>query len=79
MVLVAMREDEALKLLALFQDEGQVRHDDVDAGLHFAGERDAEIDHQPAPVIRWSVAIQIAVHADFADAAKRQEYQFGLR
>lgn len=50
MILVRMSQHDRLQRLALFLDERDVRHDNVDA-RHARGiaEADAAIDHQPAP------------------------------
>ncbi len=71
MILVRMGQHDARQILAAFDDEFRIRHDDLDTRRRLVAEGDAEIDHQPLSVM----AVQIQVHADLARPAKRQEDQ----
>src|SRR5262245_1661006 len=69
-----MGEHEARQIGTLLLDEAQIRQNDVDARIVLAlWEGNAEIDHQPFARLRWPKAVKVAVHADLADAAERQE------
>src|SRR5262249_1656544 len=73
-VLVRMREHEACQIGPLLLDEAQIGQDDIDVGVVLTlGEGDAEIDHQPLARGGGAEAVEIAVHADLADAAERHE------
>ena len=75
-----MGQDEAGEVRPLLLDEAQVGQDDVDAGVVLAlGEGDAEIDHQPLARVGGPEAVEIAVHADLADAAERHEHELARR
>ena len=76
MVFVRVRQDEADERLLFGGDEAQIRKHDVSARLRVARKGDAEIDHEPLPVLGRAVTVEIDVHADLAQAAERQEYEF---
>src|SRR4029079_5657842 len=77
MVLVRVRDDDAGEVGTVFLDEAHVRKDDVDAGIVLAlGEGDAAVDHQPAARVLRAEAVEVGVHADLAETAERQEYEF---
>ena len=79
-VLVRVGQHQAGKCAALLLDEAQVGQDHVDAGVVLAlREGDAEIDHQPLARIGGPKAVEIAVHADLADAAERHEHELAGR
>ena len=79
-VLVRVGQHEAGERAALLLDEAQVGQDHVDAGVVLAlREGDAEIDHQPLARIGGPKAVEIAVHADLADAAERHEHELAGR
>ena len=78
MVLVRMGDDDADKVLLDLFDKSDVGKDEIDAGQFVAGEGDADIDQQPFAPFGWAEAVEGAVHADLAEAAKRREDQFVL-
>ena len=63
---------------ALFDQEADVRHDEVDAGQVVAGEGDAEVDREPVLAALRAEAVERQIHADLADAAERREDEFVL-
>jgi hypothetical protein len=69
MVLVGMGQDKAGQLVAPLLDETRVRHDQIDPGQPLVGEGDAQVDHEPGPV----VPIEVQVHSNLAGPAERQE------
>ena len=77
MVLVGVREHEADEVFALFLEEGDIRHDQVDARQMFLiAEGYAEIDREPCALMAIAKAVDRQVHADLADAAERRKGQF---
>src|SRR5208282_2247154 len=75
MVLVRMGEDDSGEVLLHILDEADVGHDEIDAGQVVAGEGDPEIDHQPFARLRRAIAVERAIHANFAQAPEGREYQ----
>ena len=75
MILVRVRQHDAFERRALLLDEAEVGEHDVDAGLGGGGERDAEIDHQPAAGVGGTEPVEIDVHADLAQAPERDEHE----
>ena len=75
-VFMGMRQDKAHQRLAVFDDEAQVRQNDVCAGFLGSWKGDAEIDHQPLPVILGPKAVEVDVHADFAEATQGHHNEF---
>ena len=69
MVLVGVRDQERLDVLAAFLEVGDVGHDEVDAEHLLVGEHQAAVDHDDV------VAVLEHVHvlADLADAAERND------
>ncbi len=78
MVFVRMGDDDADEVLLRLLDEADVGHDEIDAGQVVAGEGDAEIDHQPFARLRRPIAVERAIHADFAEAAEGREHEFAV-
>ena len=79
MVLVRMRDDETGDLLLLRLQEAHVRQDHVHARIVLAfGKRDPEIDDQPLAIFGRTDAVEIDIHAHFAEAAERGEHKFAL-
>ena len=74
-VFVGMGDDDADEVLLHLLDEADIRHDEVDAGQVVAGERDAEIDHQPLAPLRRPIAVERAIHPDFAEPSQRREHE----
>ncbi|MDH6188157.1 hypothetical protein M2168_001189 [Streptomyces sp. CZ24] len=73
-ILVAVREDDALDVVEAVPDRGEVGQDQVDAGLLLLGEEDAAVDdQQPAVVLE-----DRHVAADLAEAAERCDAQAAL-
>lgn len=74
-VLVAVREDDALDVVQAVPDRGEVRQDQVDARLLLLGEENAAVhDEQAAAVLE-----DRHVAADLAQAAERGDPQGALR
>ena len=74
-VLVPVREDDALDVVEAVPDGREVRQDQVDAGLLLLGEEHAAVDdQQPAVVLE-----DRHVAADLAEAAERDDAQAALR
>ena len=68
-VFVRVGDEDADQLVGLFGDEGGVGHHQVDPGAGFhVSERDAAIDHDPAPLGALAMTVQVHVHPDFARA-----------
>src|SRR5690349_4872557 len=77
MILVRMRDDDAGERRALLFDEADVWKDDVDAWIVLALRKgDAEVDHQPLPVVLRAEPIEVGVHADLTETAQRKENEF---
>ena len=74
-VLVAVREDDALDVVEAVPDGREVRQDQVDSGLLLLGEEHAAVDDQQAAV----VLEDRHVAADLAEAAERGDAQAALR
>ena len=77
-VLVRVGDDDADEVLPQPLDEADVGQDEIDPGQVVAGERDAEIDHQPLARARRPVAVERAIHADLAEASERREHQLAV-
>ena len=78
MVLVGMGEHEPDEVAPLFDQEADLRHDEVDAGQVVAGEGDAEVDREPFLAALGAEAVERQVHADLADASERRKDEFFL-
>ena len=77
MVLMRVRQHEADEVFALFLEEGDVRHDQVDAGqMLLVAKGNAEVDREPGALMAVAEAVDRQVHADLADAAERRKGQF---
>ena len=77
MILVGVGQHEADQVLALFLEEADVGHDQVDARqMLLVAERHAEIDGEPGALLAVAEAVDRQVHADLADAAERRKGQF---
>ena len=77
-VFVGVGDDDADEVLLHLLDEADIRHDEVDAGQVVAGERDAEIDHQPLAPLRRPIAVERAIHPDFAEPSERREHELAV-
>src|SRR5437868_10745669 len=75
MVFVRVREHKPDEIAPLLYQEGDVRHDQVDAGQVLAGERHAEIDREPRALAAVAEAVEREIHPDLADAAERREQE----
>ncbi len=76
MIFMRMRDHDAGEILALFDQEADVRKNQIDAGqMLFLSKRHAEIDRDPAAAALVAQTVERQVHADFADAAERREDQ----
>ena len=75
-ILVGMSDDNADQILLRFFDEGDVGHQQIDAGQVLAGEGETDVDHQPFAGARRAEAVERTIHADLAETAKRSENQF---
>ena len=78
MVLVRMGDDDADEILLHLLDEADVGHDEIDARQVVAGEGDAEVDHQPLARLRRAIAVERAIHSDFAQAPERREHELAV-
>ena len=77
MVLMGVRQHQPHQVLALFYQEADVRHDQVDARQVFlVAKGHAEIDREPGPLVAVTEPVDRQVHADLADAAERRKGQF---
>src|SRR5260370_37509241 len=77
MVFMGVRQHQADQILALFFQEADVGHDQIDARqMLLVAEGDAEIDREPGALMPVAEAIDRQVHADLADAAERRKGQF---
>lgn len=74
-VLVAVREHDAVDVVEAVPDGREVRQDQVDAGLLLLGEEDAAVDDEQAAV----VLEDRHVAADLTEAAERGDAQATLR
>ena len=71
-----MRQNDARQIGSVFLDKANVRQDHIDAGIILTlRKRDPAIDHHPLTRILPAVAIQVNVHADFAETTKGDEYE----
>src|SRR5258706_744979 len=70
-ILVRMRDHEPDQIGLALDDEGRIRHHDLDPRYRVVAEGHAEIDHQPLA----GIAVEVEVHADLAGAAERHEQQ----
>ncbi len=74
---MGVRQHQAHQVLALFLQEADVRHDQVDARqVLLVAEGDAEIDREPGALVAVAEPVDLQVHADLADAAERRKGQF---
>ena len=78
MVLVRVGQHDRLDVVGVAFEPDRIGHDEIDAGRRVVAERHADIDDDPAPVVRRAVAVGVEVHPDFATAAERREDEFGL-
>jgi len=76
MILMRMRDEHAEQIVLLADGEADIRQDKIDAGKIGAGEGNAAIDHDPLAILHRTKAVECEIHADLADAAQWQEYQF---
>src|SRR6266478_222591 len=77
MVFVGMGQHQSDQVVALFFEERDVGHDQIDAGqMLLIAEGHAEIDREPGALLAVAQAIDRQVHADLADAAERRKGQF---
>ena len=73
-VLVAVGQDEADDVVHALFDPGEIRQDQVDAGLGLLGEEDATVhDQELAPVLE-----DVHVAADLAEASQRDHSQCAI-
>ncbi len=77
MVFVGVGQHQADQVLALFLQEADVGHDQIDARqMLLIAKRHAEIDRKIRALMAVAEAIDRQVHADLADAAERRKRQF---
>ena len=75
-VLVRVRDQHAGEVGTVLLDEAHIGQDHVDAGIELAlGKRDPAIDHEPPARLGGTIAVEVEVHADLAEAAERHEYE----
>ena len=77
MILVRVREHQPGEIAPLLHQEGDVRHDQIDAGQIVARERDTEIDRHPGALAALADPIEREIHPDLADPAERREQELG--
>src|SRR5215472_8904502 len=76
MVLVRVGEHDAGKVSPLFQEIADVGIDQIDARkMLFAGERDPEINDNPAPAILLAEPVNCEIHPDLADTTQGREHK----
>ena len=75
-IFMRMRQHKADESVLLGNDEPQIRQHDVSTGLSFAWKGDAKVNHQPLTRVRWPEAVEVHVHANFAEATQRHEDEF---
>ena len=78
MVLMRMGDDDADQIFFAFSMKFEIGHEEINAGHVFVREANAEVDHQPLARVCWSIAVKAAIHADLAQAAKRDEHEFAV-
>src|ERR1700730_2110516 len=72
-----MRQHEPDEILALFFEEADIGHDEIDAGqMLLIAKGDPEIDRKPGALMAVGQAIDRQVHADLADAPQGSKGQF---
>ncbi len=76
MILMGVGDDQPEQIGAFLLDEGKIGQDEIDARHVRTGEGDAAIDQDPFALFCRPEAIERSVHADFAQAAERGEYDF---
>ena len=77
MVFMGMRQHEAHQVFALFLQEPDVRHDQIDARqMLLVSKGNAEIDRQPRTLVAVAEPVDRQVHADLADASQGRKGQF---
>ena len=77
-ILMGVGDDEREKILPHALDEGEIGHDQVDAGKVRACESEAAINEDPLAAARRTEPVERRVHADLAEPAERHEDQFIL-
>jgi hypothetical protein len=75
MVLMGVGQHQPDEIAPLLHQEGDIRHDQVDAGQVVAGERHPEVDRHPAALAAVAEAVEREIHPDLADPAERCEQQ----
>ena len=74
MVFMGVGEHEAQNIFALFDEIGDIRQDQIDAGQMLLGrKRHAAVDDDPLPAAAIAEAIDREIHPDLAEAAERRE------
>jgi hypothetical protein len=77
MVFVGVGQHQADQVLALFLQEADVGHDQIDARqMLLIAKGYPEIDCKPRALMAVAEAVDRQVHADLADATKRRKSQF---
>jgi hypothetical protein len=72
-VLVSVRQHDAQDVVGVGLDVARVRGDHLHAGRRQVAEGHAQVDHDPLPIVRRPVAVQIEIHPDLVRPAQRQE------
>lgn len=65
-------DDDAFEVLLLLGDIADIGENQIDTVQIEAGKGNAAIHHDPLALVFRTVAVQRQIHANFADAAKRQ-------
>ena len=76
-VFMGMGQKNRIQSICLFEDELQVRHNDFNAGCRVhVSETNPQINHDPAPFVLRTVAVEIAIHPNLTRATQRKVDQF---
>src|SRR5262245_38674736 len=75
MIFMRVGENDAGDVAPFFDQIGNIRHDEIDAGQIITGERDPEVDDDPAFAALRAEAVEREVHPDLAHAAERGEHK----
>ncbi|MND97202.1 hypothetical protein D3C80_895170 [compost metagenome] len=78
MILMGVGDDDAFEVFLLLADIADIGQHQIDARQVGSGKGHAAIHHDPLALAFRTVAVKRQIHADFTDAAKRQEDQFVL-
>src|SRR5262245_54359528 len=75
MIFMRVSEHDAGDTASFFDQIGDVRHDEIDAGKIVTGERDPEVDDDPALAPLRTEPVERKVHPNLAHTAERGEHK----